>query len=225
VNGAATCKIQPSGVQVSIDSGPLQPVVYGGNRTDVGAAFAGFSNSNGAGGHYILDTTQYANGPHTIGWLIADDCNRTDGVGSRFFNIQNGSQVAGSRASLTSVQVQAAEPGVDSAEPVTVAHGYGNLPAIVGPDATGVRIVYLKQGDRIELRLPRGYGEAYQRVNGISRALPAGATWDAASGTFYWQPAAAFLGSYELVFLRGPEQIRVRVFVDSSAERQPRPRG
>src|SRR5207237_3802423 len=43
VSGAATCKIQPSGVQVSIDSGPLQPVVYGDARTDIAGAFPGFS--------------------------------------------------------------------------------------------------------------------------------------------------------------------------------------
>ena len=55
VNGAATCKILSNGVQVSIDSGPLQPVDYGDNRTDIAGAFPGFSNSNAAGGHYILN--------------------------------------------------------------------------------------------------------------------------------------------------------------------------
>jgi hypothetical protein len=215
VSGAATCRILSNGVQVSIDSGPLQPVVYGGNRTDIAGAFTGFSNSNGAGGYYILDTTPYANGSHTIGWLITDDCNRADGVGSRFFSIQNGSQVAGSRAALApSVQIQAAEHGVDSADVVTVAYGYNNLPAIVGPDATGLRMIHVGQGDRIELRLPHGYEKAYQRVNGIQRALPVGATWDASTGIFYWQPAAAFFGSYELVFTRQGEQVRVRIIVD-----------
>src|SRR5207244_9062517 len=33
VTGVATCKIQSNGVQVSIDSGPLQPVVYGDVRS------------------------------------------------------------------------------------------------------------------------------------------------------------------------------------------------
>src|SRR5207247_8494424 len=108
----------------------------------------------------------------------------------------------------------AAGNGIDSADAVTVARGYANLPAIVGPDATGLRLIHLAQGDRIELRLPHGYGEAYQRVNGIQRALPAGATWDAANGIFYWQPAAVFLGSYEVVFVRAGEQIRVRIFVN-----------
>ena len=80
---------------------------------------------------------------------------------------------------------------------------------------TGLRFVHVTQGDRIEVRLPPGYDQAYHRVNGLQRALPVGATWDPATGTFYWQPAAAFLGSYELVFVRHGQQIRVRVFVDA----------
>jgi CSLREA domain-containing protein len=93
VNGAATCKIQTSGVQYSIDSGPMQPVVYGDVRTDIAGAFPGFSNTAAAGGHAIIDWTALTNGPHTIGWLITDDCNRADGVGSRFFNVTSGTNV------------------------------------------------------------------------------------------------------------------------------------
>ena len=90
VNGAATCKIQSNGVQVSIDSGPLQPVVYGDARPDIAGAFPGFSNSAAGGGHFIFDWSTLTNGLHTIGWLITDDCNRADGVGSRSFNVTNG---------------------------------------------------------------------------------------------------------------------------------------
>src|SRR5439155_14639459 len=93
VNGAATCKIQANGVQVSIDSGPLQPVVYGDARTDIAGAFPGFSNTAAAGGHYIFDWSTLTTGAHTIGWLITDDCNRADGVGSRFFNVTSGTKL------------------------------------------------------------------------------------------------------------------------------------
>ena len=68
----------------------------------------------------------------------------------------------------------------------------------------------------IELRLPRGYDEAYQLVGDKQRTLPVGSTWDAASGIFYWQPAAAFLGSYEMIFTRQSEQIRVRIVIAPS---------
>ena len=72
----------------------------------------------------------------------------------------------------------------------------------------------MKQGERIELRTPRGYDTAYQLgPAGLARALPIGATWDAASGTFYWQPAPGFLGSYRLVFRNGAERVSVKLVV------------
>jgi photosystem II stability/assembly factor-like uncharacterized protein len=211
VNGAATCKIQPSGVQYSIDSGPLQPVVYGDARTDIAGAFPGFSNTTTAGGHAIIDWTALTNGPHTIGWLITDDCNRADGVGSRFFNVTTGTSL---RSSQTPALNARRTNNRESDAPITVARGYGELPVIVTPGEAGDRIVEMQQGERIEIRLPRGYETAYQLVTGGQpRAVPTGSTWDGASGTFSWQPAPAFLGRYRLVFSNGRERIGVRIVI------------
>ena len=221
VNGLATCRIQPSGVQVSIDSGPLQPVVYGDNRTDIAGAFPGFSNADAAGGHFLFDWSTLANGTHTIGWLITDDCNRADGVGSRFFNVTNGPNLTAARPgavsaiaapSLAAGALHPHEP--ESGSAITIAHGYGELPKIVEPGEAGSRTVDVKQGERIEIRVPGGFETAYQLVNGgARRVLPTGSTWDAASGTFSWQPAAGFLGRYRLVFTNGTERISVRVLI------------
>lgn len=72
----------------------------------------------------------------------------------------------------------------------------------------------MKQGERIELRLPRGFDAVYQLApDGQRRALPIGSSWDAASSTFAWQPAPAFLGRYRLVFTNGSERMHVRVVV------------
>ena len=76
-------------MQVSIDSGPLPPVVYGDARTDIAGAFPGYTNAAAAGGHYTLDTTTLTNGMHTIGWFVTDNCDRADGIGSRFFTVAN----------------------------------------------------------------------------------------------------------------------------------------
>ena len=79
----------------------------------------------------------------------------------------------------------------------------------------GSRTIEVKPGERIELRLPRGFETAYQLgPGGQRRELPSGSSWDAASGTFAWQAAAGFLGQYRLVFSNGGERILVRVVVD-----------
>jgi sugar lactone lactonase YvrE len=214
VNGVATCRIPLSGVQVSIDSGPLQPVVYGDVRSDVAGAFTGFSNSAAAGGHSIIDWTTLTTGAHAIGWLVTDDCNRADGIGSRFFNVANGTTPV-TVESLATAGVSAMRVSeTESDAPITVARGFGELPVIVPPGEAGSRTVEVKQGERIEMRLPRGFESAYQLArDGERRALPTGSTWDSASGIFYWQPAPGFLGRYRLVFGNGSERISVRVVV------------
>jgi hypothetical protein len=74
--------------------------------------------------------------------------------------------------------------------------------------------VEVKQGDRIEVRLPRGYDSAHQLGRDDQAVdLPAGSTWDGASGTFYWQPAPAFLGGYRIVFTSGTQRISLRIIV------------
>ena len=84
----------------------------------------------------------------------------------------------------------------------------------MAPGTHGSRTVEMMQGERIEVRIPRGFESAYQLgPNGQRRALPAGSTWDADSETFYWQPAPGFLGPFRLVFSNGAERISVRVVV------------
>jgi hypothetical protein len=95
-------------------------------------------------------------------------------------------------------------------------------PVAPGPDAT-LRVA-LPDRDRLELHLegpdgymaPSGPYQAYMLVGGRMAPLPAGSTFDGQAGVFYWQPGPAFLGQYELVFVRpgpGPEPVLVRVQV------------
>jgi hypothetical protein len=195
VNGAPTCRIPSTGVQVSIDSGPLQPVVYGDARTDIAGAFPGYSNSTAAGGHFIFDWSTLSNGPHTIGWLVTDDCNRADGVGSRFFTVTTGVNALTEAPAAFRLKAEATQFGsVASAfrrnraaeeasafrrkeTPLLLARGYGELPEIVDPGPDGTHTIEVRQGERIEIRLPHGFASAHQLgPMDQRRALPIGAT-------------------------------------------------
>jgi hypothetical protein len=63
--------------------------IYNLYLQDVAEAFSGYSNSNGAVGHFYLNTTHYANGMHSIGWYAVDSNGEADGIGSRYFRIRN----------------------------------------------------------------------------------------------------------------------------------------
>ncbi|MCP5108543.1 MAG: right-handed parallel beta-helix repeat-containing protein [bacterium] len=78
-----------STISVLIDSQVVGQVTYNSYRSDIAQLFPGYVNSSGAHGYFDFDTTGYTNGLHTIAWLAEDDAGNSDGIGSRFFTIQN----------------------------------------------------------------------------------------------------------------------------------------
>jgi hypothetical protein len=203
----ATCTITNSNVQVSVDSGPLTPVVYGDVRPDVAAAFPGYTNAPAAGAHYTLDTTTLTNGMHTIGWIVTDSCGRADGIGSRFFTVANG----GSALTAAPAASIAAVADGERRDWMVVRGTSSDAPPAT---ADGTRVVRIAEGERIELQLPGNAPyAARQLVNGSPRDLPLGSSFDAPGGKFYWQPAAGFLGAYDLEFTGDARTERVRAVV------------
>jgi hypothetical protein len=94
---AAGCNVAGGQQFMTIDSAPPNfPITYGGSRTDIAASFPSFSDSNAAGGAVVLNSTNYTNGAHAIGWLVYDSCGNGEGIGSRFFQILN----SGARARM-----------------------------------------------------------------------------------------------------------------------------
>ena len=93
-----------STIWVYIDGHPEGNPVYNQYRVDIATLFPGYNNSDGAVGFFRFDTTEYSNGVHTISWSVRDNQNSVDGIGSRYFEIQN------LGAASTSLKTQAKTP-------------------------------------------------------------------------------------------------------------------
>jgi hypothetical protein len=78
-----------STIHVYVDGADLGHPVYNIYRSDIAELFPGYANSDGAAAYFDLDTTAYTDGVHTISWAAVDDAGNADGIGSRFFIIQN----------------------------------------------------------------------------------------------------------------------------------------
>lgn len=81
--------VDGSTITVYVDGVPVGHPVFNQYRADIAALFPGLANSNGASGAFILDTTKLANGVHTIAWVVADSAGAAEGIGSRYFMVQN----------------------------------------------------------------------------------------------------------------------------------------
>jgi hypothetical protein len=46
-------------------------------------------------GYFVLDTTKYEDGLHNIAWGVVDSAGQANGIGSRFFNVLNSSEIGG----------------------------------------------------------------------------------------------------------------------------------
>ena len=81
--------VDGSTIWVFIDNVPVGHPVYNNYRVDIATLFPGYANSGGAIGYYLIDTTQLANGVHSIAWSVTDNADAGSGIGSRFFTVQN----------------------------------------------------------------------------------------------------------------------------------------
>lgn len=199
-----------STIWVLIDGVNVAHPQYGGARGDVASIFPGFANSLNSAGVYPLDTTKYANGTHSIAWVVFDNLNHVDGIGSRFFEIQNAPPAATGGVAAAPIQA-ARESGARMRRATASGAAFPSFRAGYNPGAALVPIraagdglyeaIALNEMGLLEIQLPAGAGwHAALRFGGELRELPIGSTFDAASGTFYWQAGPGFLGRFELQF-------------------------
>jgi hypothetical protein len=170
---------------------------YNMYRQDIANFFPGYANSNGAAGYFILDTTQYANGVHTIQWTAMDSAGNTDGIGSRYFTIQNsGGDSAQDNAvsGLSAFNGEISRIPRDYSNSIKIKKGFKNITTEkIYPNRDGVTFLRIRQSERVEIHFP---GEA-----SIASRLPVGSTLDGKAGIFYWSPGPAYLGNYTFDFV------------------------
>lgn len=189
--------IDGSTISVYIDGVKKGHPVYNIYRADIANLFPTLLNSSGAQAYYDFNTTPYSNGIHTIAWTATDNAGNTDGIGSRFFVIQNSNTVA-SRSILENSSPFDKWPSIsNSSTPVVeVIKGYREnaRPQMVGPDKNGIIRIEIKELERVAIHFPAS------PIDNLS-PLPIGSTLDRERGIFYWIPGPGFIGNYDLSFI------------------------
>ena len=210
-----------STIWVWVDGVPLGHPDYGHYREDIATRFPGYANSDGAVGYYVLDTTKYANGVHTIAWSVGDSNGDEDGIGSRIFEMQNlGGALAGmSSVDVNSLQidttgrlalrVRGMEKGLSGRKMESLVERRTNrmnesreeMLKEVRKSADAAYEVEIEELDRIELHFrSKGGNKLIGWGKNPDRPLPVGSTLDEREGIFYWHPCAGFLGEHVLHF-------------------------
>jgi hypothetical protein len=196
-------------------------------RTSNPTRYRNLDAGRGAIGAFDIDTTALSNGMHTLAWGVTDSAGRSEGIGSRFFNVINGAAgdvaVAGDRAGASSaVEAAPAPRGVNAARlaglGVTAAQVWGrtsfNLQQPwqeVTPAADGRRYLRLAELGRLELAVPPQFTEGFLAVSDTLRPLPVGSRLQ--GGRFTWSPGPGYIGDYQLVFVSADEQVPFTVSI------------
>jgi hypothetical protein len=197
-----------STINVIVDGVYVGHPIYNIYRADIASLFPGYANSNGAVGYFYLDTTAYEDGVHTIQWTASDSAGNTDGIGSRYFTIQNTGNSSRSimhgaeRKERRDGSLRLPNPGeaisIDYSTPVSVKKGYrDSKPQTIYPNDNGDITIEIKELERLEIH----FSDPGTPILNLS-SLPIGSTLDRERGVFYWQPGPGFIGEYPLIFMR-----------------------
>ena len=184
--------IDGSTITVVIDGVVAGNPDYNQFRSDIESIFPGYKNSNGAVGFFHINTTAMANGIHTISWNVLDNLGRGEGLGSRYFTVQN----TGGGVAIPEDLMDESVTG----KIVQVRHGLNRNRGLdrIAQDSDGTYSVTMEEVGLIELHLGAASGNIL--VQGDARPLPTGSTLK--GGVFYWQPGPGFLGEYTMRFMR-----------------------
>jgi hypothetical protein len=214
-----TIPVDGSTINVWVDGVNKGNPVYNQYREDIATLFPDNNNSSGAVGYFYLDTTQYDDGVHTIQWTATDDAGNTDGIGSRFFTIQNGANSKTTQSMeyrLQSVNSDIKTSGrsekvnivntdaipTDDYSIVRYRKGFNSETELMptNTENNGTSIIQIEELQRVEIHLKEqaenGNASRWKLVTPLI-----GTTMDAEKGVFYWSPGPGFVGTYRLIFV------------------------
>ncbi|MCP4220767.1 MAG: hypothetical protein GY765_39430 [bacterium] len=215
-----------STIDVYVDGITIGHPEYNVYRPDIAGFFPGLLNSGGSQAHLRFDTSKYANGLHTIAWLVTNDAGNAEGIGSRYFTIYN-TPASPEDAAEKHVFTHPASPftHIPHKKRTDFSDLYGNLETIPTdtsfiryqsepgehfraaiPDENGVTRIFMKELQRLEIQpgqqvAPEGLS-ACMLIENRPTPLPVGSSFQPDTGTFYWQPGPGFIGTYHLLFLQ-----------------------
>jgi hypothetical protein len=208
-----------STISVYIDGVNVGHPVYNIYRSDIAGLFPAYANSNGAGAYFDIDTSAYEGGVHTIFWTAVDNAGNSDGIGSRYFSIQNSQGAGGMGHGAWSMEQSAV-----CLEPVGIIKGYARdvEPLMLYPDDNGIVNIEIKELERLEIQLSdlnsssfitphSSLYSGYQLVGDQFKPLPIGSFLDMGKGIFYWLPGPGFVGEYEFLFAKEKGKVRIKV--------------
>jgi PKD repeat protein len=198
-----------STIKVWVDGVKLGHPTYNIYRPDIASLFPGYANSNGAAGYFEIDTTAYDNGVHTIQWTATDSGGNTDGIGSRYFIVQNIGSSQSSSAAIRNTFVPGYKDLIDIpisyAEPIKLKKGYTDnyWSEDLLPDTDGITHIQCKELERMDIQVCQAgiEIEGYMMVGNRLMSLPVGSTLEKKRGRFRWIPGPGFVGTYSLVFI------------------------
>lgn len=185
--------------------------VYNIYRSDIATLFPGYANSEGAAGYFYLDTTLYLNGIHTIQWIAWDSSGRGDGIGSRYFSIQNPESTTGCKT--LNAERKAKAFNIDLADlsriplqesaPINITTGFNQdgIPYEVYPADNGIITIKTRELQRVEINLGQPGWVGFHIIGNQLKPLPIGSHLDIETGIFSWGPGPGFVRLYELVFI------------------------
>ena len=201
--------IDGSTIDIMVDGVNIGHPVYNICREDLATLFPDYANSNGAAGYFYLDTTTYENGIHTITWIVTDSNGNTDGIGSRYFQVQNDTETVLSQdmknasASPTLSEIEAL-PSIHEDMNARERNHSMDMDTAGSNQGQSVNVpVIIPELGHIELCVGKNLSDVkgYMEVGNQLRRLPIGSTLDKQTGNFSWAPGPGFYGNYHLVFV------------------------